>query len=152
MASSASVSDGTRQVTSPATPIGSRLVASSANAGQATRRASNQRRACIEQQMLAVVQRREHPTVADQARKGVHRRAAPCGIFRRGAEGRDPSVSADVLFNESGQPVFDGGDGSRAVLVVLFVAQQGGQSGGVGELLHRRCDFADGEVVVIVDG
>jgi hypothetical protein len=64
----------------------------------------------------------------------------------------DPSVSADVLLNESGEPVFDGVDRSRAVLVVLFVAQQGGQCGGVGELLHRGCDFADGEVVVVVDG
>ena len=41
---------------------------------------------------------------------------------------------------------------SRAVLMVLFVAQQRGQCGGVGELLHRRRDVADGEVVVIVDG
>ena len=65
---------------------------------------------------------------------------------------RGTSVSADVLFNECGQPVFDGGNRSRAVLMVLFVAQQGGQSGFVGELLHRRSDFADGEVVVIVDG
>jgi hypothetical protein len=64
---------------------------------------------------------------------------------------RDPSVSADVLLNECGQPVFDGGHRSRAVLVVLFVAQQRGQGGGVGELLHRRSDVADGEVVVIVD-
>ena len=65
---------------------------------------------------------------------------------------RDPSVSADVLFSECGQPVFDAGDRSRAVLMVLFVAQQRGQCGGVGESLHRRRDFADGEVVVIVDG
>ena len=35
MASSASDSDGTRQVTSPATPIGSRLVANSVNPGHA---------------------------------------------------------------------------------------------------------------------
>ena len=65
---------------------------------------------------------------------------------------RDPSVSADVPLNECGQPVFDAGNRSRAVLMVLFVAQQRGQCGGVGELLHRRSDFADGEVVVIVDG
>jgi len=63
----------------------------------------------------------------------------------------DPSVSADVLFSECGQPVFDAGDRSRAVLVVLFVAQQRGQCGGVGESLHRRRDFAHGQVVVIVD-
>ena len=63
-----------------------------------------------------------------------------------------PSVSADVLFSECGQPVFDAGDRSRAVLMVLFVAQQRGQCGGVGESLHRRRDFADGEVVVIIDG
>ena len=62
-----------------------------------------------------------------------------------------PSVSADVLFSECGQPVFDAGDRSRAVLVVLFVAQQRGQGGGVGESLHRRRDFAHGQVVVIVD-
>jgi hypothetical protein len=41
---------------------------------------------------------------------------------------------------------------TSAVLMVLFVAQQRGQCGGVGESLHRRRDFADGEVVVIVDG
>ena len=34
----------------------------------------------------------------------------------------------------------------------LFIAQQRGQCGGVGELPHRRSDFAHGEVLVIVDG
>ena len=46
---------------------------------------------------------------------------------------RDPSVSADVLRSERGQPVFDGRHRSCAVLVVLFVAHQRGQCGGVGE-------------------
>jgi hypothetical protein len=64
---------------------------------------------------------------------------------------RDPSVSAAVLFSECGQPVLDGRHRSRAVLVVLFVAQQRGQCSGVGESLHRRRDFAHGEVVVIID-
>jgi hypothetical protein len=35
--------------------------------------------------------------------------------------------------------------------MVVLVAQQGGQCGGVGELLHLGLDFTDGEVVV-VDG
>jgi hypothetical protein len=65
---------------------------------------------------------------------------------------RDPSVSVDVLLNECGQPVLDGGNCSRAVLMVLFIAQQRGQCGFVGEVLHCRRDFADGEVVVVVDG
>ena len=34
----------------------------------------------------------------------------------------------------------------------MFVAQQRGQCGGVGELLYRRSEVADGEVVVIVVG
>ena len=41
MASSASDSDGTRHVTSPATPIGSRLVASTVSPGQAPSRADD---------------------------------------------------------------------------------------------------------------
>jgi len=48
-----------------------------------------------------------------------------CTPIRVSAGLRDPSVSADVLFNECGQPVFDGGNRSRAVLMVLFVAQHG---------------------------
>ena len=76
-----------------------------------------------------------HPCTTDAPLSDSHRPKARRAGLRRGVERRDPSVSADVPLNECGQPVFDAGNRSRAVLVVLFIAQQGGQCGGVGELL-----------------
>ena len=70
------------------------------------------------------------------------RRGGPAAPRSGCGRASSPAVTADVLLDECGQPVFDGGHRSRAVLVVLFVAQQRGQCGGVGELLHRRRDFA----------
>ena len=75
MASPSNDSDGTRQPTSPATPIASRLVANSVSFSAAPSSADDQRRACI-QQMLAVVQHHQHLTVGDKPGERVHRGAA----------------------------------------------------------------------------
>ena len=74
-ASSASDSDGTCQVTSPAARIGSRLVARSRNPAQAPNSpvASN---AVASKQMFAVVRHDQHVAVRDEPAQGDHRRGA----------------------------------------------------------------------------
>ncbi len=69
IASSASDSDGTRQVTSPATPIGSRLVASTVNLGAAASSAPSSSAQRVEQ-VLAVVQHHQHLTVGARTAAG----------------------------------------------------------------------------------
>ncbi len=65
IALSANGNDGTRQLSSPATPIGSRLVVSRVNLGPASSNATISVGAGI-QQMLAVVQHHQHPPVGDE--------------------------------------------------------------------------------------
>ena len=59
IASSASDSEGTRNATSPATEIGSRLVANNVKRGQSPKQPNDQRGARI-QEVLTVVEHNQH--------------------------------------------------------------------------------------------
>ena len=96
IASSSNDNDGTRQVTSPATPIGSRLVARIVNSGQALSSATNTRRT--------------HPAGARNCRaaaacRGRRKTAAGCPSWSGPAGRADPTVRATVTGTTAGSVI-----------------------------------------------